>query len=66
MSSRSMAASPALSRETSRSISTTTATLPPATPMAAMPFVQGDYIAGDYTPEKLARREGVFRIIGWR
>ena len=26
----------------------------PATPMAAMPFVQGDYVAGDYTPEKLA------------
>jgi dihydroflavonol-4-reductase len=23
------------------------------TPMAAMPFVQGDYIAGDYTPERL-------------
>lgn len=26
----------------------------PATPMAAMPFVQGDYVAGDYTPERLA------------
>lgn len=26
-----------------------------ATPMAAMPFVQGDYIAGDYTPERLER-----------
>lgn len=26
----------------------------PDTPMAAMPFVQGDYIAGDYTPERLA------------
>jgi dihydroflavonol-4-reductase len=25
----------------------------PATPMAAMPFVQGDYIAGDYTPGRL-------------
>lgn len=25
----------------------------PATPMARMPFVQGDYIAGDYTPERL-------------
>lgn len=26
----------------------------PDTPMAAMPFVQGDYVAGDYTPERLA------------
>ena len=26
----------------------------PATQMAAMPFVQGDYVAGDYTPEQLA------------
>lgn len=26
----------------------------PATPMAAMPFLQGDYVAGDFTPERLA------------
>lgn len=26
----------------------------PDTPMAAMPFVQGDYVAGDYTPDRLA------------
>lgn len=26
----------------------------PATPMAAMPFLKGDYIAGDFTPERLA------------
>lgn len=26
----------------------------PATPMAAMPFVQGDYVAGDYTATRLA------------
>lgn len=26
----------------------------PATPMAAMPFFQGDYVAGDFTPERLA------------
>lgn len=26
----------------------------PDTPMAAMPFVQGDYVAGDYGPERLA------------
>ena len=26
----------------------------PATPMAAMPFVQGDYVAGDFTPQRLA------------
>lgn len=26
----------------------------PATPMAALPFLQGDFIAGDYTPERLA------------
>lgn len=25
----------------------------PATPMAAMPFLQGDFIAGEYTPERL-------------
>lgn len=25
----------------------------PDTPMAAMPFIQGDYVAGDYTPERL-------------
>ena len=25
----------------------------PATPMAAMPFVQGDYVAGDFTPDRL-------------
>lgn len=25
----------------------------PATPMAKMPFLSGDYIAGDYTPERL-------------
>jgi nucleoside-diphosphate-sugar epimerase len=25
----------------------------PATPMAQMPFLKGDYIAGDYTPERL-------------
>ena len=25
----------------------------PATPMAAMPFLQGDYVAGDYTAERL-------------
>jgi dihydroflavonol-4-reductase len=25
----------------------------PDTPMASMPFVQGDYVAGDYTPERL-------------
>lgn len=26
----------------------------PATPLAAMPFLQGDYIAGDFTPERLS------------
>lgn len=26
----------------------------PATPMAAMPFLKGDYVAGDFTPERLA------------
>lgn len=26
----------------------------PATPMAKLPFLQGDYIAGDYTPDRLA------------
>ena len=26
----------------------------PATPMAAMPFLKGDYVAGDYTPDRLA------------
>lgn len=26
----------------------------PATPMASMPFLQGDYVAGDFTPERLA------------
>lgn len=26
----------------------------PATPMAAMPFLKGDYVAGDYTAERLA------------
>lgn len=25
----------------------------PATPMAAMPFLKGDYVAGDFTPERL-------------
>lgn len=25
----------------------------PATPLAALPFVQGDYVAGEYTPERL-------------
>ena len=25
----------------------------PATPMAAMPFLEGDYVAGDFTPERL-------------
>ena len=26
----------------------------PATPMADLPFLKGDYVAGDYTPERLA------------
>lgn len=26
----------------------------PATPMAKLPFLQGDYIAGDYTPDRLS------------
>lgn len=36
----------------------------PDTPMAAMPFVQGDYVAGDYTPEKLSGYDWVVFAAG--
>ena len=36
----------------------------PATAMAQMPFLQGDYVAGDYTPEKLSAFEWVVFAAG--
>lgn len=36
----------------------------PATPMAVMPFLQGDYIAGDYTPDHLSQFDWVVFAAG--
>lgn len=36
----------------------------PATPMAQMPFLKGDYIAGDYTPERLKEFDWVVFAAG--
>lgn len=36
----------------------------PATPMAGMAFLQGDYIAGDYTPERLSGFDWVLFAAG--
>jgi len=36
----------------------------PATPMAAMPFLKGDYVAGDFTPERLKGSDWVVFAAG--
>lgn len=36
----------------------------PATPMAAMPFLQGDYVAGDFTPDRLTGFDWVIFAAG--
>ncbi len=36
----------------------------PATPMAKMPFLQGDYVAGDFTPDRLAGFDWVIFAAG--
>lgn len=36
----------------------------PATPMADMPFLQGDYVAGDFTPDRLAEFDWVVFAAG--
>lgn len=36
----------------------------PGTPMAAMPFIQGDYVAGDFTPERLKGFDAIIFAAG--